>query len=276
MGHRAATTRTPTSTTNTTIMKTCTKILWLALVGLVSSQNVDEAENETYEPLGILHQSIAYNDKEAFPDYMLLLLPEIMKISRNLKSRDPIETMMEYMPIVSKIIEYQSLAEGHPVSRTAEQALSFSNRVIPPMMEMVRELNNGNTYGNNLPLNEIPDEDTTTLLLKLLPDITQSIKNLKFRYGGWPGLDKSIEIMNEFMPLARKIGEYNSEIKGRSSLDAEEQIYLDFAEKVVPPIMAYAQNLFEGKTITFRQANILQLIAAANSDANRQRSALHI
>jgi len=258
-------------------MKTTTiTIFWLALVGLVSSLIVDVQQNEVYEPLGILQETVQSNADEAFPDYMLLLLPEIMEISRGLKSRDPIETMMEYMPIASKIIEYQSLAEGHPVSRTAEQALSFSNRVIPPMMEMVRELNDETTYGNNLPLNAIPDEDTTTLLLKILPDITQSIKNLKHRYGGWPGLDKSIEIMNEFMPLARKIGEYNSEIKGRSSLDAEEQIYLDFAEKVVPPIMAYAQNLFEGKTITFRQANILQLIAAANTDANRQRSALHI
>lgn len=138
------------------------------------------------------------------------------------------------------------------------------------MMQFVRELNGNNPYFNNLPLNEAPDEDFTTLLLETLPEVQTTIQKLKHQYGGWPGLDKGLEILNAFMPMARTIVSTRARIAGRT-VSEDENLYLNFAEQVVPPIMAYAQNLFEGKTITHQQANVLQLIAGANRELNAKR-----
>lgn len=247
-------------------------ILVFAFLASVHAQT-DTLTNEVeiYQPLGILSDGSFLRDADdSFPDYMFALMPEIMRISRNLKSRDVIETLMAYMPIARRIIEYQAISEGTGLTVKQEQALQFSEKVIPPMMQFVRELNGDNPYLNNLPLNEAPDEATTTLLLDLLPDVQATIRNLKHQYGGWPGMDKSLEILNAFMPLARKTIQYRAKIAGRKVSD-DEELYLNFAEQVVPPIMAYAQNLFEGKTITHQQANILQLIAGANRELNAKR-----
>ncbi|CAL4086963.1 unnamed protein product, partial [Meganyctiphanes norvegica] len=245
-------------------------ILVCAFLASVHAQNAAFNEVQTSQVLGVLSQASPLDQANIFPDYLFALMPEIMSISRNLKSRDVIDTMMAYMPIARRIIEYQSLSEGTGFTIKQEQALSFSERVIPPMMQFVRELNGNNPYLNNLPLNEAPDEATTTLLLDLLPDVQATIRNLKHQYGGWPGMDKSLEVLNAFMPIARKTIQYRAKIANRP-VSEDEELYLNFAEQVVPPIMAYAQNLFEGKTITSQQANILQLIAGANRELNAKR-----
>ncbi|CAL4134424.1 unnamed protein product, partial [Meganyctiphanes norvegica] len=184
----------------------------LLVIPLVSSSSFHRPE--TSQVLGVLKQadySAHSGGSGEFPTYILDLLPELIAASTQIKSKDVVDTLMAYMPFARKIMAAQSPDRKLTVEQ--EKLMHFTEKVVPPMMKFVQGIYGGNGL-QDLPLNAIPDDYTTDVYIKMLPDISEIINGLKKKYGGWPGTDKALEIMNSFMPLARKAAYYHAELKG--------------------------------------------------------------
>ncbi|CAL4066637.1 unnamed protein product, partial [Meganyctiphanes norvegica] len=200
-----------------------------------------------------------------FPSYILDLLPELMAASSQIKSNDVVDTLMAYMPFARKIMAAQS-PDGQLTARQ-ENMLRFNEKVTPPMMRFVEGISGGSSL-TDMPLNAIPDDKFTDAMLRMLPDVSTIINQMKAKYGGWPGTDKALEIMNAFMPLARKATLYEAELEGRQ-MTAEEDSFLTFAERVVPSLMEYSQALYYNALQPGQENEITQLVKSAVEDLHK-------
>jgi len=200
-----------------------------------------------------------------FPSYIMDLLPEIMAASTKIKSNDVVDTLMAYMPFAHKIMAGQS--PNGKLTVEQENLLRFTERVVPPMMRFVEGISGGSSL-NDLPLNATPDDNFINIMLKMLPDISAVINQLKLKYGGWPGTYMAVEITNAFMPLARKAMLYQAELEG-CQITEEEDAYLTFAERVVPSVMEYSQALYYNSVQPGQEYEIGQLVKSAVEDLHK-------
>ncbi|CAL4066638.1 unnamed protein product, partial [Meganyctiphanes norvegica] len=234
----------------------------LLVVQLVSCSPLQQAKKT--EVLGILKPADVTNTG-TFPSYILDLLPELMAASSQIKSNDVVDTLMAYMPFARKIMAAQS-PDGQLTARQ-ENMLRFNEKVTPPMMRFVEGISGGSSL-TDMPLNAIPDDKFTDAMLRMLPDVSTIINQMKAKYGGWPGTDKALEIMNAFMPLARKATLYEAELEGRQ-MTAEEDSFLNFAERVVPSLMEYSQAMYYNALQPGHEDQITQLVKSAVEDLHK-------
>ncbi|CAL4134421.1 unnamed protein product, partial [Meganyctiphanes norvegica] len=137
----------------------------LLVIPLVSSSSFRRPEKS--QVLGVLEQADYSGGTGAFPTYILELLPELIAASTQIKSKDVVETLMAYMPFARKILAAQSPDRKLTVEQ--EKLMHFTEKVVPPMMKFVQGIYGGNGL-QDLPLNAIPDDYTTDVYIKMLPD----------------------------------------------------------------------------------------------------------
>jgi len=234
----------------------------LLLIQIVSCSPFQQARKT--EVLGILKPSDVTNTG-TFPSYILDLLPELMAASQRIKTTNVVDTLMAYMPFARKVMAAQS-PNGQLTARQ-ENMLRFNEKVTPPMMRFVEGISGGSSL-MDMPLNAIPDDKFTDVMLRMLPDVSTIINQMKAKYGGWPGTDKALEIMDAFMPLARKATLYEAELEGRQ-MTAEENSFLTFAERVVPSLMEYSQALYYNAIQPGQENQITQLVKSAVDDLHK-------
>jgi len=237
-------------------------LLMMPLALAFNFQQLQQSQDS--QVLGILKQN-DLGSAGSFPPYIQDLLPELISASAQIKSTDVVDTVVAYMPFARKIMAAQS--PNGQLTAEQERQISFTEKVVPPMMRFVEGISGGSSL-SQFPLNATPDDDFTDVMIKMLPDISDIINQLKAKYGGWPGTDKSVEIMNAFMPLARKATLYQAQLKGRQVTE-EEEAYLKFTEKVVPSIMNYSQDLYNKNVQPGQEYNIEQLVKSAVEDLHK-------
>jgi len=238
----------------------------LFMIPIVSSDIVHPYSGKDNQVLGVLKP--AHYDSAGlsgqFPSYIADLIPEMITASAHIRGYGVIDTLMAYMPFVRKIMAAQSHGK---LTAEQEKLITFTEKVVPPMMKFVEGIYGGKSL-TDMPLNEVPDYSFTDVMIKLLPDIQAIINELKHKYGGWPGTTKSIEIVNAFMPLARKATQIQAEQEGRYITEEEEK-FLTFAEKVVPAALGYSQALFYKNVDSRQEYQITQLIKSAVEDLHK-------
>jgi len=213
-------------------------------------------------------------------DILSELMPEFIEITNKLESRgitgkgrtQAKEVVESFMPLMRKVMTNQAELEGRTLTQQEIDAINFAEKTVGPFVTFGYDVSEKGLGFNNptLPKSDVPNDFFAQMMIDLLPDLTRIVKQVKREYGGWPGTGSAVEVMNIFMPFARRVVESQARIEGRF-ITREEQDYLRFGEDTVPILMKYAQDSFiTGKSLEAAEKyNIVEVIQQAWEKLNK-------
>jgi len=214
-------------------------------------------------------------------DILSELLPEFIDITNKLETRgitgrgrtQAKEVVESFMPLMRKVMQNQAQLEGRSLTTQEVDAINFAEKTVGPFVTFGYDVSDNGLGFNNptLPKNDVPNDFFAQMMVDLLPDLTRIVKQIKQQYGGWPGTGSAVEVMNLFIPFARRVVESQARIEGRF-ITREEQDYLRFGEDTVPLLMKYAQESFvTGKSLEVAEKyNIVNVVQQAWEKLNKE------
>jgi len=234
-------------------------------------------QDQANQILGILQpQPLPHSN-----DILSELMPEFIEITNKLESRgitgrgrtQSKEVVESFMPLMRKIMTNQAELEGRTLTQQEVNAINFAEKTVGPFVTFGYDVSDDGLGFNNptLPKGDVPNDFFAQMMVDLLPDLTRIVKQVKQQYNGWPGTGSAVEVMNLFMPFARRVVESQARIEGRF-ITREEQDYLRFGEDTVPILMKYAQEAFiTGKSLEAAEKyNIVELTQTAWNKLNKE------
>jgi len=228
--------------------------------------------------LGILQPAVQSSQST---DILSNLLPEFIEITNKLeargitgKGRDQAKDAVEaFMPLMRKMMQSQATLEGRSLTQQEVDAINFAEKTVGPFVTFGYDVSDNGLGFNNptLPKSDVPNDFFAQMMVDLLPDLTRIVNQVKLRYNGWPGTGSAVEVMNLFVPFARRVVESQARIEGRF-ITREEQDYLRFGEDTVPILMKYAQEAFlTGKSLeTAEKYKITDVVQQAWAQLNKE------
>merc|ERR1719315_762222 len=150
-------------------------------------------------------------------DILSELMPEFIEITNKLESRgitgkgrtQAKEVVESFMPLMRKVMTNQAELEGRTLTQQEIDAINFAEKTVGPFVTFGYDVSEKGLGFNNptLPKSDVPNDFFAQMMIDLLPDLTRIVKQVKQQYNGWPGTGSAVEVMNLFMPFARRVVE---------------------------------------------------------------------
>jgi len=241
--------------------------------------------------LGVLQPSLSFNRGN---DILAELLPEFIAVAEQLgnkleegdltrseltqpeNGRTQAEAIVKsFIPLMRKVMAKNAEAEGRSLAPQDISVLNFAEKVVGPFVNFGYDISN---YGRGFtdPLanpgllkNNLFTDLSAEMMVDLIPELTRFVLQIKNRFGGWPGADRAVEVMNLFLPFGRRVVESQAKLEGRYVTE-EEQAHLRFNEEVMPTLLKYAEEAFKtGKGFeTAEKYNIAEVVENALAKLN--------
>jgi len=241
----------------------------------LSSAFLDESSSSN-QVLGILQPlPVASRGNDILSE----LLPEFIEISNKLEKSDLLrsessrdgraeaaEIVQSFMPIMRKLMSKNADEEGRSLTPQELDAIAFAEKSVGPFVKFAYDVSN---YGKGfthpgLSKTDLPTDLSAEMMVDLLPELTRFVLQIKNRYGGWPGADSAVEVMNLFLPFARRVVESRAKLEGRF-VTKKEQAHLRFNEETMPILLKYSEEAFKsGRSLEAAEKyNIIDVVQKA-------------